>query len=321
MYETSLISCILKRMSIRKTNIPIEKVEHFLKSTFNKDIRNITKLIGGELSCPFAFTSEGREYVIRIDSYNYSYKKDAYAWNTFSGEGFPMPEVISLGEFDEKYYFAITEKVAGKMLENFSKEEIMKMMPSIISTLENIHAVDITKTNGYGYWNPDGNAIHATWKENLLAINNGIEEWKKMHTKPYFNQDILERVYEALEALIVYAPEERYLLHGDYGFSNVIADGEKITAVLDWGQAQYGDFVFDIAWLDTWQHEISYEAIFADYYKSKNKLVPHMAERIKCYKLWILYGAIKFAIESNQEHQYHEIMDTLESLQIDIQKR
>ena len=43
-----------------------------------------------------------------------------------------------------------------------------------------------------------------------------------------------------------------YLLHGDYGFDNVLVDQGKISGVLDWANAKYGDFLYDVAWLDFW---------------------------------------------------------------------
>ena len=47
--------------------------------------------------------------------------------------------------------------------------------------------------------------------------------------------------------LIEYCPEEHKLVHGDFGSNNVLTDGQKITGVLDWDCALYGDPLFDVA--------------------------------------------------------------------------
>lgn len=301
-------------MSNRKTHIESTKVRDFLKENISPTISNLKTLEGGEMSCPFSFTADGVEYVMRIDSHNRSYQKDAYAWKHFASKELPIPEMVRLGIFDDKHYFAITKKAEGNILNLLNKEETLKIIPSLIITIEAIHAIDVSQTEGYGYWDSEGKATYNTWKEYLLSINENIEEWKKKNSRKYFDQAIMERIYNAMLPLVAYISEEKHLLHGDYGFSNVVTDGEKVTAVLDWGEGRFGDFVFDIAWLDLWQDAISYEKLFKKYYESVKKPIPHFSERIRCYKLHLLYGSLKFIIESDQEDQYREIENKLHSL-------
>jgi aminoglycoside phosphotransferase (APT) family kinase protein len=44
------------------------------------------------------------------------------------------------------------------------------------------------------------------------------------------------------------APERSVLVHGDYRMGNLIVDGDRIAAVLDWEMAAPGDAVADLAW-------------------------------------------------------------------------
>ena len=41
----------------------------------------------------------------------------------------------------------------------------------------------------------------------------------------------------------------RHVIHGDLLNRNILVDGERINAVLDWGNALYGDHLYDAAWL------------------------------------------------------------------------
>ena len=44
------------------------------------------------------------------------------------------------------------------------------------------------------------------------------------------------------------APEHPVLVHGDYRMGNLIVDGDRIAAVLDWEMAAPGDALADVAW-------------------------------------------------------------------------
>ncbi len=93
--------------------------------------------------------------------------------------------------------------------------------------------------------------------------------------RQYFD-DILAR----MNYLLKYCPEERYLVHADFGFGNVLAHEGKITAVLDWTEARYGDFLFDVAWLDLGVPEMDFISCFRNYYASMECNVPYFEERI-----------------------------------------
>lgn len=287
-------------MSIRKTKIEESVVERFLKKHFDPAASDVMQLSGGEMSCPFAFKVKEKEFVIRIDALdNYSFNKDAYAWKHFAKQ-VPVPEMFAVGKFDTNHYYAITGNAKGVMLEKLSVEDTKAIVPSIITTLENIHAIDISHTKGYCYWNADGKASYKSWKENLIIETEIMYEKLKRTNVPFIEKDLFERLYEKINKLIEYCPEERFLIHADYGFSNVLVDEKGVTAVLDWGESRYGDFVYDIAWLIMWEGRFDYFSIFNEYYLKQKKQIPNFSERIFCYKLMIIHGSFKFWIESKQ---------------------
>ncbi len=104
--------------------------------------------------------------------------------------------------------------------------------------------------------------------------------------------------------LLKFCPEDRYLVHGDYGFGNILSDGTRITAVIDWEASMYGDFLFDVAWLSFWSRKPDLESLYAEHLKSQNREVPHFAERILCYKLYIGLRTLSFFAYSNQKEKY-----------------
>jgi hypothetical protein len=65
-------------------------------------------------------------------------------------------------------------------------------------------------------------------------------------------------IYEAMLGLCAEGSTERVLLHGDLGFTNLLADERGITAVLDWANAMYGDPLYDLAWLSYWPSPVDW---------------------------------------------------------------
>ena len=62
-----------------------------------------------------------------------------------------------------------------------------------------------------------------------------------------------DEAYGHLQELLVHVPEDRHLIHSDLLHFNVLVEGDRITGVLDWGCALYGDFLYDLAWFCFWQ--------------------------------------------------------------------
>lgn len=58
--------------------------------------------------------------------------------------------------------------------------------------------------------------------------------------------------YARLRELAQALPGERHTIHGDLLNRNVLVADLKITAVIDKGNALYGDWLYDVAWLIFW---------------------------------------------------------------------
>ena len=55
--------------------------------------------------------------------------------------------------------------------------------------------------------------------------------------------------YARLRELVTGLPQDRHVIHGDLANRNVLINGATLTAVIDWGNAMYGDHLYDAAWL------------------------------------------------------------------------
>lgn len=292
-------------MSTVKTKVTSEKVLTFLQNNFDKHISSVDFIKGGEMSQAFSFISNSSGYVIRVNSKNYSFEKDKYAYEHFRSNVILIPKIMRLGQFNEKLYFAISEQANGKNLDNFNEDTHRKLLPQLILVLDAIHKTKIDGQGRYGSWDKNGNATFRSWKDYILNKNDDVwKNWETLFKETFLEKDVVKKLNHKIKDLVSYLPEERYLVHGDYGFNNIVSDGEKITGVLDWGESVYGDFLYDVSWLEFYSSNIRYGQIFKGHYQKIGIQIPHYEERLLCYQLHLGLGGIGFFALSGQIEPY-----------------
>lgn len=290
-------------MSTVKTKINSEEVLAFLKKKVDSSIASVEFLKGGELSQACAFSTPKGDFIIRINKDKYTYEKDKYAFDHFASVSIPVPEVLDISEFNEKLFYAISKRATGQTFDLLDKETTIKLLPQLINTLDEIHS--IKQDDGkYGYWNSFGKAAIGSWKEFILHRDDEF-----VNTHP--NDDFIKKLHQLIQDFGKYLPEDRYLVHGDFGFNNLVTDGETITGVLDWGESVYGDFIYDVAWLTFWPSEVLFADIFREHYKKNDKRVENFEERLRCYLWQIGLSSLGFFAKSEQEDDYDWTKDKL----------
>jgi len=89
------------------------------------------------------------------------------------------------------------------------------------------------------------------------------------------------------------APPTRHLVHADLINRNVLVASDQITGIFDWGCSLYGDFLYDIAWLDFWApwHEafaaVDIRAQARRHYDATGLEVPDLEARLRCCMIHI----------------------------------
>ena len=56
--------------------------------------------------------------------------------------------------------------------------------------------------------------------------------WHGLFETSFLERPLFDQLYAEMESLFPYLPDERHLIHGDYGFNNVLAQDGEITAVI-----------------------------------------------------------------------------------------
>lgn len=238
-----------------KTAFSHEDIQQFLETTEKADPTTIEQLAEGHISQALGFETEaGDRRVIRISPKNLDFLADQYAFEHF-GQRLLVPKVVELGAFGEGSYYCISERVDGVTSDELSESEMHAALPDIHDVFARIFTTDISATTGYGH--PvlqTGNAGYETWKATLTGRLDNLnpDELKQNAQNIGLDPALIDKFVAQYNANLPYASEVRRLTHGDLGFNNLLVDGDKVTAVIDWSGLGYGDWMYDFAKLDFW---------------------------------------------------------------------
>ncbi|MET8404363.1 aminoglycoside phosphotransferase family protein [Streptomyces sp900116325] len=210
-------------------------------------------LAAGAWSQAFELTIDGLEVVLRIGAHGTDFAKDEIAAR-FAGPNLPVPPVLARGMVDA-WQYAISARAHGTGFDDLSAADVALTLPSLLTALDAIGRIDLVGTAGYGIWTPDGRAPYDSWADALLAIGTEtarVPGWRATLADSEIGLGPVEAGLSALATLGPYLPNERQMIHGDPLSRNVLAADGTVTAVLDWGNALYGDHLYDAAWLIYW---------------------------------------------------------------------
>jgi hygromycin-B 4-O-kinase len=283
-----------------------------LSEHFTGPITDLTPLEGGQVARTFAFRAGEQEYIVRFHKDNMltsNFPKEMYVYKKLAPTRIPIPPLLQVGRLGE-LHFAISQKVPGKMLEQHTPQEVERMLPQLIDMLDAIHQVDVSDTEGYGTFDYLGQGMSSSWHGYLLQVAQEEDErdyfgkWYHLFADTFLERDIFDHIYRSMQSLLQYCPGDRFLLHGNYSLRNVLAQNDKITAVLDWVDAKYGDFVFDIAPFDFWCPWLHVSEGFQQYYQQRQREVPFFKERLLCYQCYHALSALRFYAASTHKQGY-----------------
>lgn len=300
-----------------------EQVLTALSQYFSAPITSLMPVEGGQVMRTFAFRMGEQDYIVRFNHDNMltsNLPKEGYIAHKLASSPVPMPPVLYTGRLDE-LHFVISPKVPGQMVESLTGQEVEQLMPEIMRILDAIHHVDVSETQGYGVFDYQEMSAVASWRGSLAIIAKEEDErdyfgkWYHLFKDTFLERDLFKEIYRKMRDLLDFCPTERFLVHGNYSLRNILTDHGTITAVLDWVDAKYGDFVFDIAGLDFWYPWLRVRERFQRYYQDQQVVVPAYGQRMLCYQYYIFLSAIRFYAKAGDEQAYRWVKQRLQELQ------
>lgn len=237
------------------TPITLAQAHAFLQAHLNAPPEALTLIGAGAWSRCFGYRVGDAEYAIRFGAHVEDFRKDQRA-AAYASAALPIPKILEIGAALGGYY-AIAPRAYGAPLESVDAETWRAVVPSLAAALETLRTVDIAATTGFGDWDAHGQATATSWPEHLLAVAEDtpalrIHGWRrKLEAGSPEGSAAFAWGYARLQR-VASAAIPRSLLHCDLMNRNVLVDAGRITAVIDWGCARYGDHLYDLAWFEFW---------------------------------------------------------------------
>lgn len=299
-------------MDTLKPVVDRDEVIALLERELGTTISEFTEVAGGNVARTFSFEADGQPYIVRFNrEMGANFAKEALIAHSFASPEIPIPEIVHLGRL-RALHFAVSVKAPGVRHDLLSAEDATALIPALLDTLDAIHAVDVaaSATEGYGTFNDQGKGLFPSWRRSLEVVAEEEPDWEyygKWHTlfeTTFLERDFFERLFNQMTDLLPHCPEDRSLVHGNYGFGNVLSENGRITAVLDWVDAKYGDFLFDVAWLDFWHPTTNWADLVRKHYDNKGAIVPSYQERLRCYSCSIGLDSLRFFAKGGNKPAY-----------------
>jgi hygromycin-B 4-O-kinase len=259
------------------------------------------QLSAGAWSRAYGMTLSGVDVVLRIGVHGDDFAKDRTASN-LALPGVPVPNIIETGSISDRQY-ALSERAWGTALDDLPPTELEATLPSLMHTLDRISEIDISHTDGFGIWTPEERGPHKTWAEALLSIaveTPRVPGWRAELENSKIGMAPFDAGMAKLSGLVPKLPEVRHLIHGDLLSRNVLIDRNAVSAVLDWGNSLFGDYIYDAAWLVYWWpwypqwHGIDILSQFMKHWRSTGRAPDCIEDRLHAYLIHIGLDAIAY---------------------------
>lgn len=265
-----------------KSIVPSEQIQNMLKKRFGH-FSEFHQLTEGLSSQAFGFRQGEEDFVIRINRRIEGFQRDAYVSKNFGSPILPVPEVIDIQHLDDSHVYCISRRAPGVRLQDLNETDMQGITSSVVQIMRGIATSNVERTTGFGPYNTYGEGSYRSWNDFLVSVADPRKyDWDPM--KDSVNMDLVRKAIERIQSLAQFCPEERKLIHGDFGSFNFLSDGRRITAVIDWDLSMFGDSLYDLANLSFWNEDKMQPVIAA---LTRQREEPGYQERLQCYQLRI----------------------------------
>lgn len=240
---------------LSRESVDAAAASRFLHEHFGDGVEMGPDLPQGVWSRAYAFRHAGRDLVVRFNPDRAAFDIDVLALR-FAAPELPIPAVHEVGEAEGGYY-AISDRAYGDFLEDLSPARMEAAVPSLLATLDALRGADTSASTGFGPWDARADGRDRTWAGFLLDVHGGTpaafrSSWRHDLAASGLAERTFHQGMRELEALAPRCPDRRDLVHSDLLNRNAFVSGARITALIDWQCALYGDHLFELAWFTFW---------------------------------------------------------------------
>lgn len=272
------------------------KVSNF----FGTDSISFTSFSFGENSKAYSFSVKNHQYVLRVSLSDQGFVIDRIISNLITNSSVPTPETLLIGK-NRKKHFSVTQRVPGTLLIDEDDNTQLSLMSEFLKVSFSLHTYSREGgMYGYGPINEQGHGKYPSWESFIRD--------QTQYPSGIWSDDYFEILNNLKMLNYVYVPEVNGLIHGDYGYKNVIVDNGKITGIIDWEDAMYGDFIYDIAYIHFWASQTDFQKIFFKHYSTSGKVnMSQFKKRFDCYTLYIGISLLNYFASKKDSKSFNWI--------------
>lgn len=241
----------------------------------------------------------GNEYAIKQSNEN---NNDANVLKILlkSNVDIAVPKLIDSFSFEGKS-IVILEKISAPLLESVETSQMSKYIPSMVENLRKLHKVNSDKT---GFLN--SNQKYVLWQDFLLSFFNGNNsnlDWTEIVERQGLDKQL---ILDSIDKIIKVISKTKFidsnysLLHSDFNQRNLFVNPETndLAAIIDWGEAMYGDPIYDFARIRMyiWHFNLG-DKVIEEYYS----LLNYTDEQKKLDTLYWLSRVIEYLAYYSEE--------------------
>lgn len=205
-------------------------------------------------------TRAGDEVFVRIERRGLGFLQERWAIEQCQKVTVPAPEILGITHLNsqgELLAVCIQRKIEGDTLERGSinvdemdQETLRGIINQAGEILAKIHSIP---TQGFDRIDQHGVGKFETFKDMMLDREAERGEYMRLAKRINLDSQVIERAMKIIsDHQDLYEEVGSVLNHGDFGPKHIMVDGDKITGILDWGEAQGNSPVYDIARWDYW---------------------------------------------------------------------
>lgn len=285
---------------MEKKNHQTEIISELEKQLEVKIVNIKTPLQGMDSEVFFAIGENGKEYVIKYFSRGSDGDAPAYKLLEKNKVDVPAPKV--LGSFMVRGRpVLVLEKINFPLLETVAVGKMHRYIRSMIQNLRKIHKIRSGRAGSL-----DVSGKNRSWKEIMLAKFDGKDpflNWKEIAKRDELDQSL---VLSSVENMIKridkaeFAEGNYSFLHTDFNQRNLFVDDDsnEISGIIDWGEAMFGDPIYDFARVRMliWHFNLGGSAL-ADY----DALTSFSNRQKRMEEIYILSRIIEYLAYYSQE--------------------
>ena len=257
-----------------KPFVSLAAAAELLADRFSEAAVAIERLPEGLESQAFRFDVGAEELVLRIGTSRRGFEKDRWA-AAVAGRHVPVPAVLEIGSFDETHTYCITQRLPGTTVEDLPPADAGGVVGAVAGAWAALASCDVASVAGFGEFDAEGRAPASTWRAVLLGTLEAATDADD------------GSVLETYAGLVERCPEERALVHGDFGSNNLLVHDGQVSGVLDWESALVGDSLHDVANTHFWATSLPCMQVQAAHFDRTLGDLPDYRERVLCYALRI----------------------------------